>query len=271
MIVYDLDGTLYRDTHHFVYYRDRLSAAAPRPAAFERDYEHILEERHPLRVGTFYDVRQRRVCTPEGVMTWEGVPVEPGSRRYDDLTEALEKGQGLEDWLYVGDLWWIMLALASYHDVPGEAIRRSFLATREYMMDERVAVPAVPGLREFVASRKQDGVIQVLATNSPEPDSRAIIRKLELQDLFDEWSFLTGKPEGLYARLREWGEKFGVSFDEMLVVGDNYRNDVIPGRRMGCRTVFIDPHRVPHRVRATHRVRRLEEIFPLWEAPGRPA
>lgn len=264
MIVYDLDGTLYRDTSHFAYYRDRLSASASRAAAFERDYENMMEERHPLRVGTFYEIRNRWVCTPGGVMTWEGMPVEPGPRRYEELTGALEEEKDLGDWLYVGDLWWGMMVLASYHDIPREAVRRSFLATREYMMAEGVPVPVVPGLREFVEARKREGVIQVLATNSPEPDSWAILRKLELQDLFDDWSFSTGKPEGLHVRLQEWRRQFGVSGNEVLVVGDNYRNDVVPARRAGCRTVFIDPHGVPHPVRATYRVRRVEDMFPLW-------
>ncbi|MDI3256987.1 MAG: HAD family hydrolase [Kyrpidia sp.] len=264
MIVYDLDGTLYRDQGHFVYYRDRLSAAAPRVAAFERDYERIAEERHPLRVGAFYDGRNGRICGPDGVSAWDGRIIEVGSGPYDALIGALEEERDLGEWLYIGDLWWVMVALAAQHRVPPEDLRRSFLATRAHMMDDAVPVPEVPELREFVQARREEGVVQVLATNSPEPDSRAIIRKLGLDGVFDVCSFVTGKPAGLPARLEAWGAEFGVSRDRILMVGDNYRNDVVPARRCGCRTAFVDSHRVPHPVRATYRLRRLEDLFCLW-------
>ncbi|MBE3553314.1 MAG: HAD family hydrolase [Kyrpidia tusciae] len=267
MIVYDLDGTLYRDRSHFRRYCELLAAGAPRPSAFERDWEYMEDERHPLRVGMFFNGRTGQICGPKGLMTWEGEVVRAGSAFYDDLVNGVEQERDLGDWLYIGDLWWSMIALAAWHRVPPERLRESFLATRAYMMEDAVPLRTVPGLKEFIQARNREGVVQILATNSPEPDSRAIIGKLGLKGLFHVCSFVTGKPAGLLPRLREWAAEFGASLDEVLMVGDNYRNDVVPARRGGCRTFFLDPHRVPHPVHATYHERRIESLFVHWNSP----
>jgi FMN phosphatase YigB (HAD superfamily) len=53
LIIYDLDGTLYEDTHHFDYYakelKNRLSSDVQ--DAFQADYEAAVQDKHPLRIG----------------------------------------------------------------------------------------------------------------------------------------------------------------------------------------------------------------------------
>ncbi|MGB8955149.1 MAG: hypothetical protein WCC10_07240, partial [Tumebacillaceae bacterium] len=53
LIVYDLDGTLYEDTHHFDYYANELKKRLPedKQAAFQADYEAARRDDHPLRIG----------------------------------------------------------------------------------------------------------------------------------------------------------------------------------------------------------------------------
>lgn len=203
-IIYDLDGTLYEETHHFDRYATLLAQALPpdRREAFLADYAAVRDGQHVLRVGTFYDPRRDWVLRVVGgqvlaAHTWDGQPVPP------DAVRAAYPDPVVPDQVHivsVGDLWWAPVAVAAHYGLPLPYDRRPFLALREWMSGPEFQIRPIPGLADTMAALRRRGVVQVLATNSPQPDSEALLRKAGLLDLLDGLFFQCRKPQGFPPR-----------------------------------------------------------------------
>lgn len=248
-VVFDLDGTLYEDKRHFDFYMDalarrvadRFGPAASRAALAA--YRGGIDGVHPLRPGRAYDALADLVLALDGnrvVRAWrfdgDELPPREVGRRYPGPVDPDQV-----DLISVGDLWWIPLCVARHFGLDRDAVREAFLETREFLAAPDTTLVPVPGLAELLR-RLRGRVVLALATNSPQPDSEAILTKLELFELLEPKSYLSRKPHGLPAVLEAAAGAAGVGLGQVLSVGDNLRNDIVPARALGCRTLFIDPH-----------------------------
>ncbi|MFO7173424.1 MAG: HAD family hydrolase [Bacillota bacterium] len=268
-VIWDLDGTLYEDTHHFDYYADRLAEALPpeRRQAFHEAYRLARDGGHALRVGTLYDTVRDRILTVRGgavveVRTWAGEVLAPEVWREDYPAPVAVDHQRLYN---VGDVWWLCAACAAHFGLSREETLAAFLATREYMTRPEFRLSPVPGLAETLAALRRAGVVQVLATNSPRPDSEILLEKLGLAGAFDLCFFETYKPAGMARVLSALTEKYGIPVTAVLGVGDNYLNDLDPIARAGGQTIFIDPHGVGSQGPCTCRVQRVADVVRLLQ------
>ncbi|HWI66723.1 MAG TPA: HAD family hydrolase, partial [Symbiobacteriaceae bacterium] len=215
-------------------------------AAFWADYSAVVAGEHPaLRVGTFFDIPRDLVLETRGgrvlrALHWDGTEIPPVLR--EQLYPGVVEPDNVTI-VNVGDLWWVPTAISFHHGGVAERHGEAFLKVRDVMSDPNFTMAPIPGLADVIASLKGK-VIQVLATNSPQPDSEAILTKVGLLGLFDRLYFRSGKPMGLKAIFAELTERYGVGFENLLSVGDNLVNEIAPARAMGCQTVFIDPHRM---------------------------
>ncbi|MDF2629156.1 MAG: hypothetical protein K0R39_2987 [Symbiobacteriaceae bacterium] len=270
VIVYDLDGTVYDDNRHFEIYARLIQANLPeeRHDAFWQDYEAVLEGRHPaLHVGTFYDVPRDLVLETKGgrvrrALHWDGTEIPPV------LREQLYPGVVEPDHVNiqnVGDLWWVPSAISAHYGGDAKKGGEAFLKVRDIMADPDFTIRPIPGLAAVVESLKGK-VIQVLATNSPQPDSEAILTKVGLLGHFDRHYFRSNKPMGLKLIFQELTERYGVGLENILSVGDNLVNEIAPARAMGCQTVFIDPHRLGESDDADLIVEAMTELMPRLAA-----
>jgi FMN phosphatase YigB (HAD superfamily) len=99
----------------------------------------------------------------------------------------------------------------------------------------------------------------VLMTNSPKPDSEAILEKLGLSMCFQQKIFEAGKPVKTVERFRRIARTYAVRFDEIISVGDNLLNDIIPARKLGCKTIYIDSHKIGNEESADIVVEKLKD------------
>lgn len=246
VIVYDLDGTVYDDTRHFELYARETQSHLPEAVqeAFWADYQAVVGGEHPaLRIGTFYDVTHDFILEMRGgrvdrALHWDGAEVPPLVRQH------LYPGPVEPDHatiLNVGDLWWVPSAIARHYGGEVEKQQQAFLKIREIMSEPSFAVRAIPGMADLIRSLR-GRVVQVLVTNSPQPDSEAVLQKVGLLGLFDRMYFRSNKPAGLKAILDEIARDYQVTMGQVLSVGDNLVNEIAPSRALGCQTVFIDPH-----------------------------
>lgn len=244
LILFDLDGTLYEETAHFDYYAGLLGESLPpeRRAGYLADYEAMKQGRHPLRVGVLYDAERDLVLRVKrgrvlAAWRWDGqaVPEADVGSLYPGAVESDRRSL-----LNVGDLWWAPPAIAR-HWGQERYSQETFLQVRRYMMSPEFQMRPVPGLREALTSLRPRYRL-VMATNSPAEDSTVILQKVGLDGLFDLTSFMTNKPAGIPPLLRRLEAEFGLAPAEILSVGDNLINEILPCRELGCRTVFIDPH-----------------------------
>lgn len=245
VIVFDLDGTLYEDTHHFDYYADRLCEKLDFASkeSFYRDYHSVLNGSHTLKIGTVYDVNNNLVLYQEHgeveeAYTWNGVQLSTAQLKtlYQDRIHF-----EFHSMINIGDLWWVPAAIARHYGIDIKAAETSFLETREYMMTSEFKMKEIPGFKEVL---KKLATVKkfVLLTNSPLKDSEVIVTKLGFLDFFDNKIFDGKKPLQTKDHLTKIKQYYQVEFDQILCIGDNAINEIFPAQELGCATVLIDPH-----------------------------
>lgn len=266
VIVFDLDGTLYEDTHHFDYQATRLKEKLPidKHQLFEQDYSATKLDNHPLRMGRIFDVLKDLILVQldnqvQEAYDWEGneIPTERVRELYPEPIEI-----NFDTMLSVGDPWWISISIAAHYGLDSKSCYDAFLETREYMMSPEFVMEPIPGFKEALEAIHTD-IRLVLLTNSPEPDSEAILTKLGLDTLFALKIFNGQKPKRTLERFEFVRDHFGVYHDEIVSIGDNWINEIRPVRPLGCQTVFIDPHGLGDENSADLVVKRMGEIIPL--------
>jgi len=272
LIVYDLDGTLYEDTHHFDYYAQELKKRLPESvqSAYQADYEAAVRDEHPLRIGRTYDLNRDLILVQikgnvQDVYRWDGtqLPSEEVQALYPNGVSV-----NLEDMFSVGDMWWIPGCIARHYGMNGATSSEAFLATREYMMGPEFQMNPIPGLKEAIEQSRANGVKQVLVTNSPQPDSEKILDKLGLLHSLDEKVFNARKPNGTKGVFERLSQQFDVPFDRILSVGDNWVNEILPANELGCQTVYIDPHAIGAGLEATRLVERMNDVLETIKQAG---
>ncbi|MEW6725077.1 MAG: HAD family hydrolase [Bacillota bacterium] len=249
VMIFDLDGTLYGDTVHFDYYAQEICQRLPAALApdFNRDYTAFWRGETALRIGWVYDREHDLVLRLEEdrvtrAQDWaqQEQPADRVSRLYPGPV-IIDK----QRFISLGDPWWIPACIGFHYGLQRHDTQQAFLVTREFMSGPDFFMAEVPGRTETfraLAERYQ----LVLATNSPEPDSRAIVDKLGLTPYFARMRFLSEKPMRSLELFRSVAEEFSADYPAILSVGDNLVNEITPARKLGCRTLFIDPHRYGH-------------------------
>lgn len=268
VIVFDLDGTLYEDTHHFDYYADRLQAkiAQNLQPQFRKDYEQALAEQHTLKIGRVYDVANDLIVyhldqIVQAAYTWDGQEV--SKERRDSLyREPIV--MDMDTMLNIGDLWWVPGAIARHYGLTAERAQQAFLETRAFMMRPEFKMKKASGLAETLRQLRTD-VKLVLLTNSPEPDSLAILEKLDLIDVFHTKIFNGKKPTNTYLHFQSIQHQFAVEYEHILSIGDNWINEIRPAKQLGCKTVFIDPHHLGKKGDADLIVKRIGDVVPILQ------
>jgi FMN phosphatase YigB (HAD superfamily) len=247
VIVFDLDGTLYEDTHHFDYYASRIEEklAKEKREQFRSDYEAVLSGQHPLKIGSIYDVERDLVLAVKdgfvkNACRWDGRELEDEEVRRLYPTQIFVN---LDNMFSIGDLWWVPSSIGRHYGLKNEDTYKAFLETREYMMSPNFKMKPINGLAETLKSIK-NYINLVLMTNSPKPDSEAILVKLSLSDVFHKKIFEAGKPTKTKERFEEIRHIFNVRFEEILSIGDNLLNDIVPARNLGCKTMYINSHQI---------------------------
>lgn len=273
LIIYDLDGTLYEDTHHFSYYANELKKRLPADVqeSFQADYEAALRDEHPLRIGRTYDLHRDLILVQikghvQEVYRFDGtaLPAEEVRELYKDGVTV-----NLEDMFSVGDMWWVPGCLARHYGLTDAQTTEAFLATREYMMGPEFEMNKIPGLKDAIAKSRANGVKQVLVTNSPQVDSEKILEKIDLIDSFDEKVFMARKPSGTKGVFERISQQFDLPYSQFLSVGDNWVNEILPAGELGCQTIYIDPHGIGQGLEADRRVAVMAEVLETIQSAGR--
>ncbi|WP_449619803.1 HAD family hydrolase [Robertmurraya sp. Marseille-Q9965] len=266
VIVFDLDGTLYEDTHHFEYQAARLKEKLPldKQPLFEKDFQAVKDNNHPLRIGRIYDAQKDLILVylenhVQEVYDWDGnkLPDEKVKKLYPEPIEY-----NLETMINVGDPWWTSTSIAIHYGLNSKQSYQAFLETRAYMMGPDFEMEPIDGFKEALEDIHRK-VKLVLLTNSPQPDSEAILTKIGLAEVLDFKIFNGEKPIRTIERFEFVKNHFNVQFEEILSVGDNWINEIHPVQSLGCKTIFIDPHGLGNETSADLVVKRMGEIIPL--------
>lgn len=269
VVVFDLDGTLYADTHHFDYYAERLKEKLSKEnqADFQRDYQLARENKHALKVGCVYDDIHDLVLWQLDNVVREAYEWD-GTKLSETRLNSLYSHPIVIDqvrFFNIGDLWWVPRIIAIHYGLTHPVADQAFLETRQYMMGSAFVMKRIPGLQELLEEIQFKKKL-VLLTNSPEPDSDAILEKLGLREVFSKKIFMADKPVQTSLHFAEIKKTYGVDYEQILSVGDNWINEIRPARLLGCQTVFIDSHGIGNEESADCVVSDLTAAFPFIKA-----
>jgi len=174
---------------------------------------------HTLKIGRIYDsvedlvlVHSQKNITE--AYTWDGEPID-SSRVKELYPESIEID--MERYMSVGDPWWIPGSLGIHFGLTKDHTYEAFLQTREYMMSPEFVMSHVKGFTETLMSLK-DRVELILLTNSPQPDSEVILKKLGMEDVFHKKIFNGKKPSLTLDRFNMIKDEFDLEFNEILSV-----------------------------------------------------
>jgi len=163
-----------------------------------------------------------------------------------------------EPGVVAGDNWEAVVGLAKRWLPDRERWQEAFLETRVYMMSDACHLEVPDALFELLTYAR--GKVRLaVASNSPKAAAEPLLDKLGLSSYFDRIISDAGKPAGLLALVDEWLPDLPP--EGIFSVGDNYSNDIAPGRGRGWKTAHISPHAHfpgPADVQA----RTLEEVLP---------
>lgn len=264
VLIFDLDGTLYEDTDHFDFYAEKLCEKIhpDHQEAFKADYEAILKGEHPLRMGMSYDTVEDVIIKHfDGKITevyqWNGEKV-PDHQLAKWTNHPLQ--HDYYSFLHIGDLWWVPAAIARHYGISKELAERAFLETREFMMTPAFNMAELNGFKESLEKLSLHKNL-VLLTNSPQKDSEVILLKLGFSDYFECKIFNGQKPIQTKHHINKIKEKYRVDYKNILCIGDNAINDILPAQELGCKTLLVDPHNISASSDADVIVRNLPEML----------
>jgi FMN phosphatase YigB (HAD superfamily) len=268
-IVFDLDGTLYEDTHHFKYYAESISRRLPKNLheKFMLEYNSAVSGKHTLKVGRIYDTEkdliiEHRTKKVRNAYTWDGEALEKSKVKelYDGEVEI-----DMQRFISIGDLWWMPGVIGLHYGLHRPEIHSCFLETREYMMSKEFVMHPVQNFKEMLEDLNPY-IKLILLTNSPEPDSETILEKLGIEHVFHKKIFQGKKPSKTLERFEEVCKEFNLCFNEILSIGDNYINDILPVKNTGCKTIYIDTYHIGHKEDADYVVYSISEVIHIIKA-----
>jgi len=241
VVLFDLDGTLHDDPRITDRYAAALELAIlnARGPGLLAEIEAVVSGEHPAVLpGRFVEpVRGLVLDAPqwiaESATDWQGRPVPIP----DDLRGRVRHEGPLR---YLGDRWQIIGALAAHRGADQHVPREAFVLARQFANDLTNSLSRFECLDE-VLERLALGRQLLLATNTSEDLGRPLVERLELRQSFALTRFDARKPAGCVELVLEAHRLWGTQPHQVLVVGDNLWNDLLPPAELGCQTVHIDP------------------------------
>lgn len=241
VVLFDLDGTLHDDPRAMDRYLTALEGTMRDGGGLglRSEVDSVVEGRHPsARPGRFVEPKRGLVLDAprwivESATDWQGDPVAVP----DDLAGRVQHDGPLR---YLGDLWQIIGALAARRGADEVVLGPAFSLTRRFVNDPATELARF-GCLDGLLDRLAAGRRLLLATNTPEELGRPLVERLDLRHPFELVRFDARKPAGCAELITEAHRRWGTATHQVLVVGDNLWNDLLPPAEQGCRTVHLDP------------------------------
>ncbi|GGF15603.1 hypothetical protein GCM10010954_12810 [Halobacillus andaensis] len=243
-IIFDLDGTLYEDIHHFEYYANQLKEKLSygKHEAFEEDYIKVLQGEHPLSIGKAYDLKTDAILTVDpytnlvvAAKTWKG---EPWTHVQVAHHYPEEVSFDFENIIAIGDGWWLPFSIAVHHGLSLKDCYESYVQTKDFMVSDQFALTKTRGLKRMLGKWKQDKTL-ILLTNSESYDVVKLLDELQLNNIFDEIIVSAQKPSLTKKHFTRILQEYELFPEEVVSVGDNFMNEIAPALILNMKALLI--------------------------------
>jgi len=233
-IVFDLDGTLYQD---FSFYKPyiRFMVEGTDKENWKQKLVEFTEEilcGNRLKMNAFYRCAAIQADYPE---------------RYFDLAERAilpdaqaEESADSGNTIYLGDAWAVLTFIGYSLGLFGaERCQQTYLRTRRVM--EESGLQGSKRLRNAI--QKANAFCEtILLSNSNVETAQKLLKQLGYAGLFAKERFSVEKPHGLIEAVESCLPGLLDHPKALLAIGDHAYNDLEPLRRLGCRTLWMNPY-----------------------------
>lgn len=249
VIVFDLDGTLYQDfTVHKQYLHFMVEGTDKEP------WEHALVDfteevlrGNRLKMNAFYRM--------------DAVGANEPKRYFKEVERALlpvETAAPGEERIYLGDVWAVLTLIGySLGLYDPERCQTIYRRTRAAMEESGMT----GNKRLGDAIRRANACCEtILLSNSDEKTALNMLDRLGFSGLFQTIGFSAGKPFGMVDKLKSCCPAGLENPGSILAVGDHAYNDLEPLRKIGCRTLWMNPYPGIHEPQYDLSLRTLDEL-----------
>lgn len=234
VIVFDLDGTIYQD---FSFYKSYIRFMVegtdketwePRLAEYVEDV--LCGKR--LNMNSFYRCAAVRAGDPEEYFSLAERAILPDAA----AGEAIDSNETI----YLGDAWAVLTFIGYSLGVFGEErCQETYRRTRRVM--EESGLCGSKRLRDAM-KRVNSCCETILLSNSNAETAQKLLGKLGYRGIFSRESFSVEKPYGLVDAVENCLPGALEHPRTVLAIGDHAYNDLEPLRRLGCRTLWMNPY-----------------------------
>ena len=234
VIVFDLDGTLYQDFSFYKQYIHFMLEGTGKEGWERRLAEYVEEVLRGwrLKMNAFYRCKALKADDPEQYFA-----LAEQAAAYGD---APQESAGANETIYLGDAWAVLTFIGYSIGVFGaERCQETYRRTRRAM--EESGLSGSKRLRDAIerASTSRD---TILLSNSDAETAHKLLEKLGYGGLFKRECFSVEKPYGLVDALESCLPGALEHPRTILAIGDHAYNDLEPLRRLGCRTLWMNPY-----------------------------
>lgn len=254
IIIFDLDGTLYRDE---IFYKRFISHILKDSEykAYEEDIqrkaENILTGKDSFALGHFYD-REEDV---NGKSLEERLNIQSIVNTQEDFEDYLNR-----KYMCVQDGWGLVFMLAHRLGLSQAVANAGFAKVREEMLMKEYAIEISDKLIEVLGELSRYTKAMYMLTNTNEPEAVEFTKYIKLEDKFTTIKYGAKKPFGLIELLPKILEEHKVKGSEILAIGDHGYNDLYPVKAIGGKTILTTPYKIDSKVKWTVEVSSLEEL-----------
>ena len=160
----------------------------------------------------------------------------------------------------VGDDGWAVIANLSKGRISEAEMNKCFAEVRNKMNMGRISVTLQKSAVEILKIRR---VKHFLLTNTPEAYASPLLENLGIKGMFHKIIYSSKKPDLFKEITGDLLMQENIEASNVLSIGDNYKNDILPSIQMGFTTVFIQLYERNSRADLT--VSSLNEAIPFIE------
>lgn len=160
----------------------------------------------------------------------------------------------------VGDDGWAIIANLANGSVTREEMDMCFARTREKMNEGKIKINLQSTAVKIL---KKQEIRHILLTNTPEKYVIPLLENFGIKNLFYRIVCSAKKPDSFKNVMNDLLTRENIRSEDILSIGDNYKNDIIPSMEMGFKTVFIQNYQRDSKADLT--VNQLEDAIPFIE------
>ncbi len=256
VFIFDFDGTLYQGDPVSRTFLECILQEVGREDLFAPAWSAVRQistGSHLCRVGQFVSPND-----PPG--SFAEVSAESYEQHLLSLRSSPEPVTGAH---LIGDGWGVVFAVTEPLARDLSVFHRAFRAMRT-----RLASPSTPfvvekRLRTALENLKESHQLILFSNSAVGPDGEGLLRRLGVEELFDEVRFDAGKPQGLVDRIAAVVKETGIAPDRIVSIGDHPWNDLYPAHASGAHTVLVSPYSELDRPEWSYRVGNVAELAAL--------